>query len=270
MELNVVAALNVALFIAGMAYWIRAVATGRTAQWFGGPGRLVRWPMSRWDFAFATFITVGLSYLGPIAAIKLAGIEAEAVGTTNAGRLVSGYAFHFSVIAGCLLAWLRPFGRPPEASTPLAQTLGTSVATFVLLFPPLLLLLNGWDWLLKACGIAAPLQDLIEVFRNTRDPGVLAALIVLAVVVAPVSEELFFRAGIFRFFAMRLPAKWAAVVSSAVFVLPHANLLSSLPLFLLGLALCFVYRRTGRLLAAIALHALFNLHTVFEALFMPS
>ena len=51
---------------------------------------------------------------------------------------------------------------------------------------------------------------------------------------------------------------WAYVGSAALFAAIHLSLESLLPIFLLGLALAWVYQRTGNLLAPITMHATVN------------
>jgi hypothetical protein len=99
-------------------------------------------------------------------------------------------------------------------------------------------------------------QDIIGEFPHT--PVGIALFVLLAVVIAPLAEEVFFRGFLFRAFASSWGWLTGAVVSSAVFGVAHAQLDVFLPLFALGLMLAWVYKRTGSLWTSIALHALFN------------
>jgi len=90
----------------------------------------------------------------------------------------------------------------------------------------------------------------------------------LAIVVAPFTEEMIFRAGLFRFFRGRMP-HWLAVVASSVLFgachliqSPIENLPEFLPLVVLGCILSVAYERTGRIGTTIVAHALFNLNTI--------
>lgn len=84
-------------------------------------------------------------------------------------------------------------------------------------------------------------------------------LIVLAVVVlAPIAEELFFRGVALNAWLRERGRRFAYIGSSALFAAIHISLVSLLPIFLLGLALAWVYRRTGSLLAPIVMHATVN------------
>ena len=81
---------------------------------------------------------------------------------------------------------------------------------------------------------------------------------ILAVVMAPLFEEIFFRGFLFRGFSILVGLGDGACVSAAVFGIAHLQLDVFVPLFALGLALAWVYKRTGSLWTSIAFHALFN------------
>ena len=84
-------------------------------------------------------------------------------------------------------------------------------------------------------------------------------LVTVAIVVfAPIAEELFFRGIVFNAWLREAGRTWAYVGSAALFAAIHLSLESLLPIFLLGLALAWVYQRTGTLLAPITMHATVN------------
>ena len=87
----------------------------------------------------------------------------------------------------------------------------------------------------------------------------------LAVFIAPVVEETFFRGIVFRSIRDRRGFWLAAVISGVIFGLAHwvpspwqdAVLLQSIMVFT-GIALAWIYERRGSLLANIAAHMAFN------------
>jgi membrane protease YdiL (CAAX protease family) len=84
-------------------------------------------------------------------------------------------------------------------------------------------------------------------------------LIILAVVIlAPIAEEIFFRGVVFNAWLREGGRAFAYIGSAALFAVIHVSLVSLVPIFFLGLALAWVYERTGNLLAAIAMHATVN------------
>jgi membrane protease YdiL (CAAX protease family) len=110
-------------------------------------------------------------------------------------------------------------------------------------------------------------QEILSEFP--RSTGGVALFVVIAVVMAPFFEEVFFRGFLFRGFADSWGWALGAVVSAAVFGLAHLQLDVFVPLFALGLALAWVYKRTGSLWTCIALHALFNGLSVLGWWFLP-
>lgn len=99
-------------------------------------------------------------------------------------------------------------------------------------------------------------QDIIGQFPHSAVGIALFALV--AVIMAPLFEETFFRGFLFRGFATSWGWVWGALASATVFGLAHLQLSVFVPLFALGFALAWVYKRTGSLWTSITLHALFN------------
>ncbi len=99
-------------------------------------------------------------------------------------------------------------------------------------------------------------QDIIGQFPHSAAGIALFALV--AVIMAPLFEETFFRGFLFRGFATSWGWVWGALASATVFGLAHLQLSVFVPLFALGFALAWVYKRTGSLWTSITLHALFN------------
>jgi uncharacterized protein len=107
---------------------------------------------------------------------------------------------------------------------------------------------------LEALGIDAAPQA-AEQALEVIDPWL---AIVSIVVLAPIAEELFFRGIGFNALLRERGRRWAYLGSAALFAVIHLSLVALLPIFLLGLALAWVYERTGNLLAPIAMHAVVN------------
>ena len=129
-----------------------------------------------------------------------------------------------------------------------------------------LLLLQGF----AIVGLQAAVPALRDVpVENTdflRDvpPAALLVLVVAAVLVAPVLEELLFRGVVLQGLMLRTGFWPASLVSSVVFGAFHATAtgLEAVPIVVatavFGLGLCVLTRRTGRLGPGIGVHALRN------------
>jgi membrane protease YdiL (CAAX protease family) len=223
------------------------------------PPVLAAWEISLADFfLFLWFVIIGglAVQIGASQIFKRTSLDAEQ-------RLIFvGGAFHFGMLAG--MAAFRLFVRRPKPTAPLV-TLHPAIsgaATFLISLPAVALVSFAWQALLELCGIPAEKQDLIDLFANAKSPGLLLFMAALATLIAPVTEELLFRHGLFRYARTRLP-RWAALgLPACLFGALHANLASFAPLVTLGLIFSLAYERTGRIGTTMVAHALFNLNTI--------
>jgi membrane protease YdiL (CAAX protease family) len=103
-------------------------------------------------------------------------------------------------------------------------------------------------------------QKIISEFPRS-DMGI-GLFVLVAVIMAPLFEEIVFRGFVFRGLANSWGWVWGALASSALFGLAHLQLDVFLPLAVLGFALAWAYRQTGSLWSCIAMHGLFNLIAV--------
>ncbi len=118
--------------------------------------------------------------------------------------------------------------------------------------------------------ISLPKQETFEMIAANRDNAGFVLLLLLAVVVlAPVSEELFFRGVLFRIFRGAWNRVAAAVACGVLFGLIHFNVFGFLSLSLLGAYWCFVYEKNGDIRVSMFAHAVFNLNSMAIALFAP-
>lgn len=115
-------------------------------------------------------------------------------------------------------------------------------------------------------GIEVAPQPLIQDFLEMEDGSQILQLIVLAVVVAPLWEELVFR-GILYPICRGLRDPVFGMLSTAVlFGLVHGHGPSFFPLTFLGFILAYVFEKTGKLGLCIGLHAAFNASTTITLL----
>ena len=103
-------------------------------------------------------------------------------------------------------------------------------------------------------------QAIISDFPHTTLGA--AMFVLVAVVMAPLFEEVVFRGFLFRGFANSWGWVWGALASAAIFGAAHLQLDVFLPLAALGFVLAWAYHRTGSLWTCITMHALFNLIAV--------
>lgn len=118
-----------------------------------------------------------------------------------------------------------------------------------------------WQSFLKLVGADAPPQDLVTLIAGTGHPWLLVALFSSAVLFAPFTEELLFRALCFRWLRTRASRGVALLTPAILFAFVHGNLAVFMPLAVFSLILALAYERTGRPAVSILAHALFNLHS---------
>ncbi len=158
---------------------------------------------------------------------------------------------------------------PPTEPWPLAPALAAGFATFLMCLPLVLLVTLAWGALLNLVGIPRESQDAITFFRTSKSPLLIGLMAVFATVIAPITEELIFRSGMFRFVRTRLP-RWAGLLLPAcLFAALHGHLPSFAPLVVLGLVFSLAYERTGRIGTSMVAHATFNLHNVVLLFIAP-
>jgi membrane protease YdiL (CAAX protease family) len=151
--------------------------------------------------------------------------------------------------------WREAFGlRDPRRG----RALGLALGLVVVALPLLLGLQQASVWVLTWLGRHPEQQTAVELLETTQAVWFRVYLGGFAVVLAPVAEEFLFRGMLFPFLKqLGFPGlAWFGV--SALFALIHANAASFLPLFVLALALTWLYEHTDNLLAPVAAHAGFN------------
>jgi len=93
------------------------------------------------------------------------------------------------------------------------------------------------------------------------------SVIAVAVMVAPVLEEMLFR-GLFQTMLRSfLPGPWLCIAaSSALFAIVHGNPSHWPALFVLAMCMGYSYEKSGSLLRPIFIHSLFNAATIAAAM----
>ena len=103
-----------------------------------------------------------------------------------------------------------------------------------------------------------PMQDAMQSLLLTQSPWVLGLGLFVAVVLAPISEELLFRGFLQPALERWFGGAGAVLVAGLFFSMAHMDLHVLAPLLLLGLTLSYIFYRTRSLAGPIALHMAFN------------
>jgi len=124
--------------------------------------------------------------------------------------------------------------------------------------------------LMSAINYAPPIPPVLGFILNTRNPWIISLFILQVGLVAPFVEELFFRGFMYNALKKRLNMFSAIVITSAVFALVHTELMHFIPIAFLSFLLVYVYEKTGSLFAAVVIHSIHNLATMYLALLVKS
>ncbi|MCX6897248.1 MAG: type II CAAX endopeptidase family protein [Verrucomicrobia bacterium] len=152
---------------------------------------------------------------------------------------------------------------------PLGPSMGRAVMLCLLVIPVVYAAMFIWQAVLLAFGITPEEQDILKMIRGAKNPLLRGYLLALAVGLAPVFEETFFRGFMYPALKQRLGIVGGLAVVSLVFASVHLNLNAFVPVFVLGAMLGLAYELTGTILVPITIHALFNTANLILLLFLP-
>ena len=261
-------AAEIACWLAGLGLLVRLL-TGRL-----GPNRpaLAPWRVTVEGFVMCFLLIIAGAMLLPKAATYLSNdVLGPAAHDSDWWQVMIGAAFQLGMLGGALISFLitslsartaPAIVAEPSLEPCTCRPILAGVTTFAIVLPLVTGIGFAWKALLTKFGFSVDEQEMVDLFRNASSPALLGAMVILAVVIAPLTEEIVFRAFLFRFLRIHFP-RWLALTSSAlIFALLHGNILAFLPLFALGFFFSYAYERTGRIAVTMIAHALFNLHTI--------
>lgn len=261
---------QIVFLVAGVALWIRSMTVSRKLLPWRGDDNLARWDIPLPDFLLLLFFVFLFMFFGSQAAVywtDQSGLDAP--DGVLKQTVISGYSFHLcSIVAWISFGIYHPSIWPRRQLSWISSTIA-AVRTLLFALPVMVVFSLAWVMILQALGMPTDLQDLVGTIHEADNTFYLVALVVLAVVVAPINEELLFRGGLFRYCNKRLPTPLAMLLSAVPFALLHMNWFSFMPLVVLGCFLCLVTLKTGSLKPAMIMHALFNLNSILSILLSP-
>lgn len=222
--------------------------------------RLSKWEVRPIDMALFVCLVLGFAYIA-------SGLLAQAY-AYFAGKALEGESLPFLIVSGfglqigCLLAWamfrlIVPFENrniPMSSAASALWGAGGFVSAYLAIVPLMLI----WRAVLEVFNFEYDFQLPVLLVQEGGSPWEIALMSVLVVVGAPIGEELVYRGALYRYLHRRLSPSYSIALASALFALMHFNLYSFVPLFVLSVGLCLVYRITGNLVSSIVMHGCFN------------
>jgi membrane protease YdiL (CAAX protease family) len=230
---------------------------------------LAEWRIPPIDFGCYAFFTIaGYLALSALVGLVLKHVmlsddAAKVIGAViqDVGFLLGMYGFH--------LFYRKVNRTAPKPPSPLGPAIRSGAVTFFIAMAIVDVTMLAWSYVISVLGLPDKNQEFVDIAQNSASPWMNASLIATAALLVPVTEELVFRAGLFRYFKTRIPRWLAIVLTSALFGALHASwgggtvvgLPSVVPLMVLAVVFCLAYERTGRIGTVIVAHSLFNLYT---------
>ncbi len=271
-------AVEVGLLLIGTFFLLRGLPALKARLKGRATSSLEPSPYNVTEMMLAAIFALGGGFFFQIAAAQIGQRAFPPPGDGSMGlfHVVTSGAFQLGLLAGIAHAWFWHLRKPAAAtlhntppapaSEPKRLSAGhaalSGARVFVTLLPLVWLTSLAWQALLPLFGVEPEPQELVTLFANSGDVPALASMIVLAVVIAPLTEELLFRIGLFRWLRTRAPRAITLLVPALTFAALHGSVSVLLPLVVLALGLALAYERDGHPLTPIVTHAIFNLHTI--------
>lgn len=237
------------------------------------------WPLKTSDFALFMVTLVLWFVLSGTMLMQFYGWVSDDTAEPGTGLMVLGGVL---LQAGMLYVFLRfrfhfrsaNEGPVSPRIVPLGHCILTGLFYFLACLPVVYGVGVAWNGLLEflrrqGYEIDLPLQDAVVLLQQASSPLAFAGLILLAVVVAPIVEELVFRAGIYRFFKGKTSVSLSLLISGILFGLVHGNVQSLPGLVAVGVCLGLSYELSGSIRVPIFFHAFFNLNSIIWILIIP-
>jgi membrane protease YdiL (CAAX protease family) len=138
------------------------------------------------------------------------------------------------------------------------RALLTALFTVLVILPVAWWLQHASALVLEKIGFPPEEETAVMLLVGAKSWWTRVYLGVFAVMIAPVAEEFIFRGVLYPFVKQLGYPRFAWIGVNFLFALIHMDAAALMPLFVLALALTWLYERTDNLLAPITAHSLFN------------
>jgi membrane protease YdiL (CAAX protease family) len=118
-------------------------------------------------------------------------------------------------------------------------------------------------FILIGCGLFAMTVIVMNLIGNKLPQFhhilIVRIISIIACITAPVIEELFYRGIIFDNLVKRYSFWISAIYSSMLFAIAHISLIKLIPMFIIGIVLCWILNKERKIIYCIAIHLLINI-----------
>jgi membrane protease YdiL (CAAX protease family) len=249
------------ILLAGLGidvYFLIRMRTG-TSVWPQRARHFSRRRIVAQDLMILMAVTFGL-YLSVSALLILTGWADQLYQSTQ--YIIYSFTFHWTVIVGTAILlsvrgvrWRAAFGLHPSRF-PVAVRLG--LVAYLGMMPVMFVYMLLFNILLQTLGQDIGMQDVAKVLAEDGTGISRCYMIFMAIGLAPVAEELFFRGLLLPTIARKWGLSRAILVTSILFAAVHPHLPALVPLFVVSIFLCVAYAYTNSIVVPIVMHMLFN------------
>ena len=254
-----VAVLLVLLTAAGLRYYLPLARQVMV----GGMGRVADGWVGPVDVAVALIMAAWFAMMGRDALMQ------EGGRTIEFADVVTGAVVYGSVVL--FLCGLLVYRNVDVAEIfgfvgrKFSGLLGRSLLALAAAYPVLLLVQT---MVYGVAGGSMEPQEVVRFLQDAESPRDRIAVMAMAVVVAPVAEELIFRGYLYPVAKRYAGAFLSIVVTSVLFALLHGHAASVPALTALAVCLALAYEKTGSLLVPMIMHAVFNAVSIAGIMFL--
>lgn len=232
-------------------------------------------PEHRWEAEPLLRFVAGVCFCLSIGSLAASAVLPRAAFATQEGKFFLFVTNSVVLHGGTLLlvalllrqhgvGWRGAFGFRLSG---LGRTLGFALAGALAALPVALVLQQLSAYGMKSVSVEPEVQVVVQTLQQTQTLQQKVFFAFVAILGAPVVEEILFRGILYPAIKQRGWPRLALWGTSLVFALTHANTATFLPLTFLAMVLVFLYERTGNLLAPIAAHSLFNAANYFALIY---
>ncbi len=261
----------ISLGISGLAVTLHAVWTGRIRLlWQPAMGRFPPWKLGEVVRIIALLVLMVLLF--PYARLAILTIQLSSDANPSLWIVAPAAVIDVFAIA-TVISFARGKGRSVSELFGLSgdtawQSIRIGLYSYVAIIPWVLALIVLSVMVVRTLHLPVQMEPIQELLFKPGEPWILAMTFVLACIIGPLAEELFFRGVLYPATRQRMSSGVAMLVNGAVFSLAHTNLIGFLPILLLGCLLANVYERTSSLAGSMAVHIAHNTLLMSAALLL--
>lgn len=255
--------------VGGSLYFWMKPASRNPLRFGCNDQKLHPWALSWTDFGIFIFIIflsilAAQSFVSPLLP-ENADLEPDLLDPKIA--FLSILSLHLPVLLAFSLFRKYYTSAPPlklsTVPSKVSDDLKQAFTTFIQILPVIWISALLWNLILSILQSLSlidefPIQPIVELLAQDISITQFLLLGLLAIVLAPITEEILFRGCLYRFLKGKFPLLLAQLSTAFLFALVHNNLNSFLPLVLIGFVLVRIYESSGSIRQAMFFHAFFN------------